>query len=153
MAAVAGAIAGRVGGDMLLRTEEVVVENGGDVFLKAERPVTVGIYAGEARFGLRLGIRIAPGHHPVAVCTSSGKIGHSMSFGSAEAVCVVSRSCALADAAATALGNRIRGPRDIRPAIEAGREIEGIDGLVIVASGRFAVWGDLELVPLSGKKG
>jgi ApbE superfamily uncharacterized protein (UPF0280 family) len=153
MAAVAGAIAGRVGGDLLSRSDEVVVENGGDVFLKTERPVTIGIYAGEARSGLHLGIRIDPGHRPVAVCTSSGRIGHSTSFGNADAVCVVSRSCALADAAATALGNRIRGSQDIRPAIEAGKGIDGIKGLLIVASGRFGVWGDLELLPLSGKKG
>jgi ApbE superfamily uncharacterized protein (UPF0280 family) len=153
MAAVAGAIAGRVGSDLLERTEEIIVENGGDVFIKADRPVTVGIYTGHAGPGIAFGIRIDSIDHPVAVCTSSGKIGHSISFGNAEAVSVVSRSCALADAVATSLGNRVRTKSDIRPAIETGKAIDGVDGLVVVAEGRLGVWGRLELVPLSGKKG
>ena len=105
MAAVAGAIAERVGFDLLLHADKVVVENGGDIFLKTETPVTIGIFAGKSPLSLRIGLRVHPDKKPVAVCTSSGTVGHSLSLGGADAVCVISDSCPLADAVATSVGN------------------------------------------------
>ena len=123
MAAIAGAIAEQVGHGLLNRTNQVMVENGGDVFIKMSSPVTVGIFAGKSPLSLRVGLRLKTDLKPQAVCTSSGSIGHSLSFGKADAVCVVADSCANADAAATAIGNLIKSPADIESAIKAGRNM------------------------------
>jgi len=89
----------------------------------------------------------------MGVCTSSGTVGHSLSFGKADAVCVVSRSCALADAAATAIGNRVRSKPDIVGGIEFGQGIRGVQGLIIVVEDRLGAWGEVEVVPLGPKRG
>jgi len=146
MAAVAGAIAARVGEDLLDRSREVIVENGGDLFLRTRSHVTIGIHAGEVSPASNMLMKAGGGDAPVGVCTSSGIIGHSTSFGRSDAVCVISPSCALADAAATAIGNRVHGGSDIRSAIEWGRKIEEVQGIVIIAGGRIGAWGDVELV-------
>ena len=151
MAAVAGAIAGRVGGGLLKITDQVIVENGGDVFIKTDTPVTVGIFAGPSPLSMQLGIRLPGGRSPVGVCTSSGTVGHSLSLGKADAVCVVSESCAAADAAATSIGNRILAPTDIQHAINSAKEMATVSGIVIIAGEKIGAWGELEVVPLRGK--
>ncbi len=148
MAAVAGAIAEHVGIDLLSHTDEVVVENGGDIYLKTSEPVTVGIFAGKSPLSLKIGLRIDSNRNPFAVCTSSGTVGHSLSFGKADAVSVVSGSCALADAAATSIGNRIAAKGDIQQAIGFGKNIEGVTGLVVIMGDEIGAWGELEVVPL-----
>lgn len=153
MAAVAGAVAEFVGRGLLNFSRQVVVENGGDVFLKTDRPVVAGLFAGNSPLSMQMGIRVADTGDGIALCTSSGTVGHSLSMGVADAVCVVSRSCALADAAATAIGNRIPSPRYIASAIAFGRHIEGVLGIVVVAGREMGAWGQVELVSLKGKKG
>jgi ApbE superfamily uncharacterized protein (UPF0280 family) len=153
MAAVAGAIAEFVGRDLLAHSAEVIVENGGDIFLKTRKTLTVGIYAGKSPLSLKLGLELDPGDKPMAVCTSSGTVGHSLSFGKADAVCVLSRSCVLADAIATAVGNRVKSSADIRTGVTFGRQIDGVTGLVIIVGDRIGLWGQVQLVPLIRKKG
>lgn len=153
MAAVAGAVAETVGRKLLDYSRQVVVENGGDVFLKTDGPMVAGLFAGNSPLSMKLGIRVPDAHDGVGVCTSSATVGHSLSTGSADAVCVVSRSCALADAAATAIGNRVRSPREIKPAIAFGKQIAGVMGIVVVVGREMGAWGQVELVPLKGKKG
>jgi len=153
MAAVAGAMAEHVGTELLLHTEEIVVENGGDIFMKTKGPVTIGIFAGSSPLSLRIGLRIDSGNKPFAACTSSGTVGHSLSLGKADAVSVVSDSCSLADAAATAIGNLIQSKNDIQQALDIGKQIEGVNGLVIIIGDAIGMWGDLEIVPLKGEKG
>ena len=153
MAAVAGAMAEHVGTELLLRSEEIVVENGGDVFIKTKDPVTVGIFAGSSPLSLRIGLRIDCAHQPMAACTSSGTVGHSLSLGKADAVSVISASCSLADAAATAIGNLIQSQDDIQQALDKGKQIEGVNGLVIIIGDAIGMWGDLEIVPLKGENG
>ena len=151
MAAVAGAVAESVGRALLEEVDEVVVENGGDVFIRTNGSLTVGIYAGASPLSHNIGLRIPALPKPISICTSSGTVGHSLSKGKADAVCVVSPQCALADAAATAIGNRVRSAADIRNAIEAARQIDGVTGGVIIVGETLGVWGTVELVPLSGK--
>jgi ApbE superfamily uncharacterized protein (UPF0280 family) len=148
MAAVAGAIAEHVGMDLLTHSREVVVENGGDVFLKTNGPVTIGIFAGNSPVSLGMGLRVEPGKKPLSVCTSSGTVGHSLSFGKADAVCVLSRSGSLADAAATSIGNRITTKAHIRSAIDFGKNIKGVQGIVVIIGGEIGLWGELEVVRL-----
>jgi ApbE superfamily uncharacterized protein (UPF0280 family) len=151
MAAVAGAVAERAGRGLLKLTDDIIVENGGDVFIKTSTPITVGIFAGKSPLSLRIGIRIDGGPEPTAVCTSSGTVGHSLSFGKADAVCVVAKSCAIADAAATAIGNNVRSASDIHNAIENGKSIAHIRGVIVIVGKKIGIWGDLELVSLKGK--
>lgn len=153
MAAIAGAISEMVGIGLLKYTHTVIVENGGDVFLKSERPVTVGIYAGKSPVSMKIGLRIHPSGHPTGVCTSSGTVGHSLSLGKADAVCVVSDSCFLSDATATAIGNIAKTKQDLEKAIEFGKNIQNVTGIIIVQDEHIAMWGDIELVRLNGKNG
>jgi ApbE superfamily uncharacterized protein (UPF0280 family) len=148
MAAVAGAIAEAIGRDLLAFTPEIIVENGGDIFLKVSKKRLVGIYAGQASLAKKIGLEITPRETPLGVCTSSGTVGHSLSLGSADAVIVLSPSTALADAAATALGNIVRGPDDIPRALEKARSIEGLRGVVVITGDKMGVWGKVKLVPL-----
>lgn len=148
MAAVAGAMAERVGTELLGRTDEVIIENGGDVFIKTERPLTVGVFAGNSPLNLKVGLQIHPSESPTAVCTSSGSVGHSLSKGNADAVCVICASCALADAAATAICNRVVAHTDIEPAIQWGRSIKGIEGILIIFADKMGMWGRIQLKPL-----
>jgi ApbE superfamily uncharacterized protein (UPF0280 family) len=111
MAAVAGAMAEFVSKDVLKLSREVIVENGGDIYLTTSKKRTIGIYAGDSPLSFKIGIMIAPGETPLGICTSSGTVGHSLSLGNADAVCILSKSAALADAAATAVGNVVKQKR------------------------------------------
>ncbi|MBC2713093.1 MAG: UPF0280 family protein [Desulfosarcina sp.] len=153
MAAVAGAVAETVGRELLKESRQVVVENGGDVFLKIDGPVVAGLFAGNSPLSMKMGIKVPDSRDGIGLCTSSGTVGHSLSTGSADAVCVVSQSCAVADAAATAIGNRVRSLRGIKPAIAFGKQIAGVLGIVVVTGREMGAWGQVELVPLKGKKG
>ena len=153
MAAVAGAIAEQVGRALLRHSAEVVVENGGDVFLTTGQPVVVGIYAGSSPLSLQVGVKVGGGNQPISICTSSATVGHSLSMGRADAVSVVSDNCALADAVATSTGNRIQNKSDIQKAIAYGKQIDGVKGLAVILDDQIGLWGDLELVPLQVKKG
>jgi ApbE superfamily uncharacterized protein (UPF0280 family) len=153
MAAVAGAVAESVGKGLLPLSDEVIVENGGDLFIRTQTPLVVGIYAGKSPLSLKVGIRLHSQEAPISVCTSSGTIGHSLSFGKADAICVVSPSCPLADAAATAIGNLLNQPSDIQTALDVGKGIDGVQGLLAIVGDQMGIWGDIELVPVRGKKG
>ena len=104
MAAVAGAIAEAVGKDLLAFSREVIVENGGDIFMKISEKRLVGIYAGQSPFTKKIALEIVPGDTPLGIGTSSGTIGHSLSLGSADAVIGLSSSAALALVASTMAG-------------------------------------------------
>ena len=151
MAAIAGAIAEHAGLGLLKFTDHVIVENGGDVFIKTDTPLTVGIFAGRSPLSLRIGIRVSGGPKPLAVCTSSGTVGHSLSLGKTDAVCVVADSCSIADAAATSIGNQVKSAADIDSAIGNGKRIANIRGIIIIVGEKIGMWGDLEVVSLTGK--
>lgn len=148
MAAIAGAISHFVGDALLAHTKEVIVENGGDIFFKTESHTTFAIYAGSSPLSMKIGAKIDSNGVPMGICTSSGTIGHSKSFGKADAVTVISPSCALADAAATGLANWVSSEKDIDPVIAAGKEIDGVTGIIIIKGEKLGVWGALELVGL-----
>ncbi len=146
MAAVAGAIAEAVGRELLNYSSEVIVENGGDIFLRHKKPRHIGIYAGDSPLSGKLALEIEPKDTPLGVCTSSGTVGHSLSFGKADAAIVLSPSTVLADAAATAVGNMVKTAEDMPRAIEFVREVEGLMGIAIIVGDKMAVWGKINLV-------
>jgi ApbE superfamily uncharacterized protein (UPF0280 family) len=148
MAAVAGAVAQLVGEALLAETRQVVVENGGDIFLRTSRPRVAAIYAGQSPLSGRIGVRVNRVDRPLGLCTSSGTVGHSLSLGRADAAIVLAESAALADAAATALGNRVNSARDIEAGLEFVRAIDGVLGAAAVVGEGLGAWGELELVRL-----
>jgi uncharacterized protein len=147
MAAVAGAIAEAVGRYLLAFSPEVIVENGGDIFLKISRKRLVGVYAGQSAFTKKIALEIMPRETPLGICTSSGTVGHSLSLGGADAVIALSPSAALADAAATALGNIVKDADDIPEAIDRAHSIEGLRSAVIIVGDKMGVWGKVRIVP------
>lgn len=147
MAAVAGAIAEYVGRDLLKHSDEVIIENGGDIFIKTKVDRKVGIYAGESPISNKLAVLVRPEDTPLGICTSSGTVGHSTSFGSADAVVVISKNTPLADATATKIGNIIHSKDDIKEAIQFARSLPGVEGVIIIADGSLGGWGKYEFVP------
>ena len=153
MAAVAGAIAERVGRRLMEEglTKEVVVENGGDIFLALKREATVALWAGSSPLSGRVGLKIRASMMPLGVCTSSATVGHSLSLGCADAVCVLAPSTALADACATALGNLVKGKRSWDKVLSQARRIPSLKGLVCILGEKLWAWGEwVELVPIAG---
>ncbi|MFP3904404.1 MAG: UPF0280 family protein, partial [Armatimonadota bacterium] len=136
MAAVAGAVAGAVGRRLLETSEQVIIENGGDIFMSTKQDRRVSIYAGTSPLSGKVGVFI-PGQSCLGICTSSGTVGHSHSDGCADSAMVVSEDIALADAAATALGNRVQTPDDIEPAFQWIRTIERITHAVVIVGEHF----------------
>jgi len=150
MAAVAGAMAEAVGKDLLRFSPEVIVENGGDIFMKISKKRLVGIYAGQSPLTGSIALEIKSQETPLGVCTSSGTVGHSLSLGYADAVIALSPSAALADAIATAIGNVVRDADDIPKAIEKAQDIERLHGIIIIKDNRIGLWGKVRIVPLTG---
>lgn len=148
MAAVAGAVAEAAGEYLQPHASEIIVENGGDIYLKITQPLQVGLYAGCSPFSGNLALLIRPDQSPLGICTSSGKVGPSLSLGRADAAIAVSASAPLADAAATALGNMVKGPGELNRALDFARTIEGLSGALLICENKIAIWGDLELQKL-----
>jgi len=143
MAAVAGAIAEFVGRELLNYSSEVIVENGGDVFIKSNKERKVSIFAGESPLSQKIILKIEAQKNFVGICTSSGTVGPSLSFGEADAVTVISDSVLLADAAATAVGNIIKSRKDIGQGLIYAQKIKGIKGIVIIKDDQMGLWGEI----------
>ncbi len=151
MAAVAGTIAEAVARDLKPRSSRVFVENGGDLYIIGRGPTTVGLWAGPSPLSGRVALTVNTAGG-LAVCTSSGSVGPSLSFGQADAATVLSPSGALADAAATELGNRVRGAGDIEKALDWALSVTGVTGAVVVLGGVIGAKGQVELAPLGNSK-
>jgi ApbE superfamily uncharacterized protein (UPF0280 family) len=150
MAAVAGTIAG-----MLARTidpavsPDLIIENGGDIYLRSLKERIIAIYAGNSPFSRKIGLRLSAQPEGIAVCTSAGTVGPSLSFGKADAVVIIAFDAGLADATATAIANRVQTAADLETALAFARKITGISGILIVKDEKIAAWGSVELVPLA----
>jgi ApbE superfamily uncharacterized protein (UPF0280 family) len=134
MAAVAGVLADLVVKDMLHAGCKVaVVENGGEIFAVSNQPIDVAVAAGDETLSKRFGFRLT--EFPIGVATSSGRFSHAFSFGDAEAATVFCKDAGLADAAATAVCNVVKG-EDCQTAVQAGiskaLSIQGVEGVLIV---------------------
>lgn len=149
MAAVAGAVAEYVGRGLMNLSDEVMIENGGDLFVFVKRDIVVGVHAGSSPFSEKIGLKIEPTAIPVGISTSSGRVGPSRSFGKADAATVLSHDPTLADAVATALGNRISGTDDLGPACQWAMSIDGITGCLAILDDKMAALGKISLVPVS----
>ena len=143
MAAVAGAVAQYIGRG-IKDADEIIVENGGDIYLRSVKERIVLVYAGNSPLSLKVGIKLPPGEW--GICTSSGTFGHSLSFGFADAALVVSHDTALADAVATKLSNEIINESSLEPALDYAINIPGIKGVLGIVGSVLGAAGDIELV-------
>ncbi len=145
MAAVAGAIAHFAGEELSAYSPEVIIENGGDIYLRSRKDRIIGIYAGNSPLSKRIGLEISGNHTPMGISTSSGTVGHSLSFGKADAVLVLANTAILSDAVATSIGNIILTSDDIPRGIELAKSIQGVTGLLIIKGEKMGLWGNLKL--------
>ncbi len=150
MAAVAGAVAAAVGAALEAEfgCREILVENGGDLWLRFEEALDISVFAGGSPLSEKVGVTVAPEFSPLGLCTSSGTVGPSLSLGRADAAMVAARgalSAALADAWATAVGNAVRVGEDIEAALDLVEGREEIVSVLVVKDGRMGIRGRLPL--------
>lgn len=150
MASVAGAFAHDVGRHLQqeFSISEIIVENGGDIYLSISKPLTLAIYAGSSPLSGKIGLEIPPHSSPMGVCTSAGTFGPSVSFGKADAVMVACTNPLLADALATSLGNMVKKAADIENTIEIAKTYSEITSLVIVCEGKIGISGAYPVKPM-----
>ena len=147
MSAVAGLFA-REAGEAILQNfsvEEMVVENGGDIFILLKEELVISVFAGNSPLSERIGIAIPERLGKFGVCTSAGTVGPSFSAGKADAVMVICSDVLLADVFATALGNKVKTPNDIEKVINMAEKIPEIISLLIICEDKIGIRGDLEL--------
>jgi len=152
MAAVAGALAEIAARSLVEsgpedeRATETIVENGGDIYVisSVSRIVSLEWPVNDTETG-RVGIEIPPSPDGIGIASSSGTFGHSMSLGMCDLATVVAEDGPLSDAAATALGNGVKGPEDIDRVMEEIFMISGIIGLFVVVGGKIGIRGDIHL--------
>ncbi len=147
MASVAGAIAQEVGSNLKKRfaLEEIVVENGGDLYIDVLKPLPVTLFAGDNSISGKVSIVVEPKYCPLGVCTSSAKVGHSYSFGKADAVMIACRDASLADAYATAFCNKVREESDVKKVSEEMNDKEEILSALVLLDTKLALCGQLEV--------
>ena len=146
MAGVAGAISEFVGYDLINSTENLIIENGGDIFIKLKNKMIASVYAGESPLSYKVNFIVKPDKTPLGICTSSATVGPSLSFGKADAVCVISKSATLSDSAASAIGNKVKSKEDIKKALDYGIKIPGINGIIIICGNDMGAIGEVQLV-------
>jgi len=145
MATVAGAIAEEAVASMVeAGAENAVVDNGGDIALFLSDELNVGLFTGGSPIS-GIGFRCDPRGRIFGICTSSGTVGPSLSFGGADSATVISEDVLLADACATALGNMIVSSEEecLTSSLESICSIDGVEGAMIVIGERIAVKGEL----------
>jgi ApbE superfamily uncharacterized protein (UPF0280 family) len=148
-AAVAGAFAQAVADHFRGASPDIIVENGGDIYMHSTKD-RVAALLGDPATGARLGIKLGRKDFPVSLCASSSTIGPSLSLGKGELVVVRAKSGAFADAAATALANLIDTGDDLDLVLKRARQFAplGLEGVFAQAGGKIGVWGKMELVAL-----
>ena len=125
MAAVAGAVAEFVGKELLQWSPGSDHREWGRHISEGGSAYRCGNFCGNSRFSGRLGIQVQATVLPIGICTSSGRVGPSLSLGVSDAATIISKDAALADAVATAMGNRIRSHQDLKAAVEWAVTIPG----------------------------
>lgn len=148
MATVAGLISEKCGRLLARYSNDVLVENGGDIWLKTSTIRQVAIYAGSSPFSYRIAVEILPEQTPLGICTSSGTVGHSLSFGRADAAVILAPSAILADAVATATGNLVQAAEDLERAVDFALSVPDVSGALVILGDKMAAKGQVKLVPI-----
>jgi len=127
--------------------DEIIVENGGDIFLKSKKDRLLLVYPGECSpFKNRLKILVKGKDTPCGVCTSSAHIGPSLSLGNTDATTIIAHSTITADVFATAVGNIVKTPEDMEKGMNFAQSCEQIMGGLILLGNRACAFGKIEFV-------
>jgi uncharacterized protein len=147
MSAVAGAVAKHVALELKKKypCEEIIVENGGDIYAEAKVDMDIAVFAGHSPLSEKVGLHIPSSAFPLGICTSSGTVGPSLSFGKADAAMIVCKDVLLADSYATAVANRVKAIDDIPSVIDYASSRYDILGAIVIKDDKMAVCGDFEL--------
>lgn len=147
MSAVAGAVAKYTALELKKKFpyKEIMVENGGDIYIDIKDDIDIAVFAGQSPLSNRVGLHIPASVSPVGVCTSSGTVGPSLSFGKADAVMIVCKDVLLADSYATAMANRVKSVNDIESVIDYISNRSDILGALVIKDDKMAVTGCFEL--------
>ncbi|MDB4582166.1 UPF0280 family protein [Draconibacterium sp.] len=147
MSAVAGLFAREVGEELIqnFSVNELVIENGGDIYVLLKDELVFSVFAGESILSERIGLVISPEKQKLGICTSAGTVGPSLSYGKADAVVVVCEDILLADALATALGNKVKTPNDVEKVINHSEGFPEILSLLIICEDKIGVRGEFEM--------
>lgn len=147
MSAVAGAVAKEVGEKLKAEfgVREVIVENGGDIYADIEEDMDISVFAGASPLSEKVGLHIEAAYAPLGICTSSGTVGPSLSFGKADAVMIVCRDTLLADTYATAFANTVQSAEDINPCLEKIGQAEDILAAMVIKDDKLGVCGKFNL--------
>lgn len=141
--AVAGAVAQHLGQGLLKFCSEIMVENGGDIFLKINDDKILSVYSGSKPESITLKIRKRA--HAFGIASSSASIGPSLNFGNAEVLTVIAKDAIIADTFATAFSNKIKKPADVDKVLKEAKKLDFIEAMVIVFGGKAFLQGDIEL--------
>jgi ApbE superfamily uncharacterized protein (UPF0280 family) len=144
-ASVAGAIALYVGKELLNYADELIIENGGDIFLKINEDKRVAVYLGDRFETSAIILRVKKRDYPFGIASSSAYIGHSLNFGRADLVTVIAKDAILADGFATALSNQVKKEKDINDVFSRAKENPFLEGLLIAFEGKVFLWGEMQL--------
>lgn len=147
MSAVAGLFAREVGEEIIqnFSVNELVIENGGDIFALLKKELVLSVFAGDSPLSERIGLVIQAEKSKIGICTSSGTVGPSLSYGKADAVVVICEDALLADALATALGNKVKSPNDVEKVIKQSEKYPEILSLLIICEDKIGIRGDNEI--------
>jgi hypothetical protein len=147
MATVAGLFARETGYEIIqnFSVEELVIENGGDIFALLKNGLVLSVFAGDSSLSERIGLEITPQTSPLGICTSAGTVGPSLSYGKADAVVVVSQNVLVADAFATAFGNKVKSPDDVEKVINQAEKHPEILALLIICEDKIGIRGEFEI--------
>lgn len=147
MSTVAGLFAREVGETLLqnFSIAEMVIENGGDIYVLLKKELTLSVFAGESILSERIGLLIPAEKQKLGICTSAGTVGPSLSYGKADAVVVICEDILLADAFATAFGNKVKTPNDVEKVIKQAENHPEILSLLIICEDKIGIKGEFEI--------
>jgi uncharacterized protein len=151
MSAIAGLFAQKIGEEVVQKygIKEIIIENGGDIYLKIQEELEVSVYAGNSPLSNNIALVIPPEYSPLGICTSSGTVGHSLSFGKADAAVICCRSAVLADAFATRFGNEVKTPSDINNALSLSDKHPEILSTIIIIDDKIGIKGIFKIKPMA----
>lgn len=147
MSTVAGLFAREIGNEIIqnFSPKELVIENGGDIYAMLNKELVLSVFAGDSPLSERIGLKITPENSLLGICTSAGTVGPSLSYGKADAVVVIAENVLIADAFATAFGNKVKSPNDVEKVISQAEKYPEILSLLIICEDKIGVKGEFEI--------
>jgi len=153
MAGIAGAFSEYTGKFLLnnYNISEIIIENGGDIFLNTLKNVHISIFAGKSLLSEKVGLKIKPEETPMGISTSSATVGHSVSFGKADSVTICSKDTVYSDFLATKLCNMVKKDSDIDLVLDIAKKDKKIESAVVIYNNKAGFIGKHEIIKLNKK--